>query len=139
MKSKPSRLNNRGPKEEGQEKTRFLIPVLQRTTTTTAGKTTTTGSKTHKKSASQSAPVEEAMQTTDVFKAPAHQEFETGVHDEQAKKEVQHLPDWFQQPTRLPSPNHAWNKSVPAVHESVQPWLSNLAQQDPRESFDELT
>ncbi|GJR45320.1 hypothetical protein Tco_1313423 [Tanacetum coccineum] len=49
------------------------------------------------------------------------------------------LPDRFQQPTRLPSPDHAWNKSVPAVHESVQPWLSNLAQQDPRESFDELT
>ncbi|GJT19559.1 hypothetical protein Tco_0878265 [Tanacetum coccineum] len=50
------------------------------------------------------------------------------------------FPDWFQQPTRLPSPDHAWNKSVPAVHESVQPWLSNLAQrQAPRESFDELT
>ncbi|GJY50549.1 hypothetical protein Tco_0441396 [Tanacetum coccineum] len=47
---------------------------------------------------------------------------------------------WFQQPKRLPSPDHAWNKSVPAVHESVQPWLSNLARrQDPRESFDELT
>ncbi|GJV67833.1 hypothetical protein Tco_1483342 [Tanacetum coccineum] len=31
-------------------------------------------------------------------------------------------------------------KSVPADHESVQPWLSNLARrQDPRESFDELT
>ncbi|GJX57595.1 hypothetical protein Tco_0287492 [Tanacetum coccineum] len=29
--------------------------------------------------------------------------------------------------------------SVPAVHETVQPWLSSLAQQDPRESFDELT
>ncbi|GKB07704.1 hypothetical protein Tco_0835988 [Tanacetum coccineum] len=25
-----------------------------------------------------------------------------GVHDEQAEEEVQHLPDWFQQPTRLP-------------------------------------
>ncbi|GJU93105.1 hypothetical protein Tco_1317861 [Tanacetum coccineum] len=51
------------------------------------------------------------------FEAPAHQEFETGVHDEQVEEE-----------------------SVPAVHESVQPWLSNLAQrQDPRESFDELT
>ncbi|GJR43826.1 hypothetical protein Tco_1311929 [Tanacetum coccineum] len=61
------------------------------TTTTTAGKTTTTGSKTHKKSASQSAPVEETMQTTDVFEAPAHQEFETGVHDEQAEEEFQHL------------------------------------------------
>ncbi|GJZ79301.1 hypothetical protein Tco_0644138, partial [Tanacetum coccineum] len=35
------------------------------------------------------------------------------VHDEQAEEEVQHLPDWFQQPTRLPSPDHAWNKSVP--------------------------
>ncbi|GJV50356.1 hypothetical protein Tco_1440568, partial [Tanacetum coccineum] len=35
--------------------------------------------------------------------------------------------------------DHAWNTSVPAVHESVQPWLSNLAQQDPQESFDELT
>ncbi|GKA77779.1 hypothetical protein Tco_0784316 [Tanacetum coccineum] len=34
--------------------------------------------------------------------------------------------------TRLPSPDHAWNTSIPAVHESVQPWLSNLAQQDPR-------
>ncbi|GKE94436.1 hypothetical protein Tco_1579291 [Tanacetum coccineum] len=84
-----------------------------------------------------------AGQTTDtdvsVFKGPTDQEFETGVHDEQAEEEVQHLPDWFQQPTRLPSPDHAWNKSVPAIHESVQPWLSNLAQQDPRESFDELT
>ncbi|GKC47965.1 hypothetical protein Tco_1065687 [Tanacetum coccineum] len=118
----------------------MAIRAPRETTTTTAGKTTTTGSKTHKQSASQSAPVEETMQTTDVFEAPAHQEFETGVHDEQAEEEVQHLPDWFQQPTRLPSPDHAWNKSVPAVHESVQPWLSNLARrQDPRESFDELT
>ncbi|GKD06165.1 hypothetical protein Tco_1181139, partial [Tanacetum coccineum] len=65
------------------------------------------------------------MHSTDVLKGPADQEFETGVQDEQAEEEVQHLPDW--------------NTSVPAVHESVQPWLSNLAQQDPRESFDELT
>ncbi|GKC18508.1 hypothetical protein Tco_1020658 [Tanacetum coccineum] len=105
----------------------------------TAGKTTTS-SKTYKQSASQSAPVEETMQSTDVFKAPAHQEFEIGVHDEQAEEEVHHLPDWFQQPKRLPFPDHAWNKSVPAANESVQPWLSNLAKrQDPRESFDELT
>ncbi|GJS10380.1 hypothetical protein Tco_0367176 [Tanacetum coccineum] len=61
------------------------------------------------------------------------------VQDEQAEEVVQHPSDWFQKPTRLPSPDHAWNTSVPAVHESVQPWLSNLAQQDPRESFDELT
>ncbi|GJR83116.1 hypothetical protein Tco_0153901 [Tanacetum coccineum] len=80
------------------------------------------------------------MQSTDVFEAPAHQEFETGVHDEQPEEEVHPLPDWFQQPKQLPSPDRAWNKSVPANHKSVQPWLSNLARrQDPRESFDELT
>ncbi|GJW30130.1 hypothetical protein Tco_0047005 [Tanacetum coccineum] len=139
----PSAGTDRGSKRRRSGKEPASTSAPRETTTTTAGKTTTTGSKTHKKSASQSAsqsaPVEEAMQTTDVFEAPAHQEFETGVHDEQAEEEVQHLPDWFQQPTRLPSPDHAWNKSVPAVHESVQPWLSNLAQQDPRESFDELT
>ncbi|GJW59707.1 hypothetical protein Tco_0109042, partial [Tanacetum coccineum] len=128
----PSAGTDRGSKRRrsGKEPTSTSAP--SETTTKTAGKTTSTRSKTHKKSASQSALVEEATQTTDVFKAPAHQEFETGVHDEQAEEEVQHLPDWFQQPTRLPSPDHAWNKSVPAVHESVQPWLSNLARrQDP--------
>ncbi|GJT44324.1 hypothetical protein Tco_0953039 [Tanacetum coccineum] len=135
----PSAGTDRGSKRRRSGKEPASTSAPSETTTKTAGKTTSTGSKTHKKSASQSAPVGEAMQSTDVFERPADQEFETGVQDEQAEEEVQHLPDWFQQPTRLPSPDHAWNKSVPAVHESVQPWLSNLAQQDPRESFDELT
>ncbi|GJU42234.1 hypothetical protein Tco_1195191 [Tanacetum coccineum] len=135
----PSAGTDRGSKRRRSGKNAKSPIMLQEKTTTTAGKTTT-GSKTHKQSASQSAPVEETMQSTDVFEAPAHQEFETGVHDEQTEEEVHPLPDWFQQPKRLPSPDHAWNKSVPAVHESVQPWLSNLARrQDPRESFDELT
>ncbi|GJV30917.1 hypothetical protein Tco_1391317 [Tanacetum coccineum] len=135
----PSAGTDRGSKRRRSGKEPASTSAPSETTTKTAGKTTSTGSKTHKKSASQSAPVEEAMQSTDVFKGPADQEFETGVQDDQAEEEVQHLPDWFQRPTRLPSPDHAWNKSVPAVHETVQPWLSNLAQQDPRESFDELT
>ncbi|GKE88392.1 hypothetical protein Tco_1565867 [Tanacetum coccineum] len=83
--------------------------------------------------------VEKTMQSTDVFEAPAHQEFETGVHDEQPKEEIHPRPVWFQQPKWLPSPDRTWNKSVPADHESVQPWLSNLARkQDPRESFDDV-
>ncbi|GJS75838.1 hypothetical protein Tco_0725719 [Tanacetum coccineum] len=135
----PSAGTDRGSKRRRLGKEPESTSAPRETITMTAGKTIT-GSKTHKQSASQSAPVEETMQSTDVFKAPAHQEFETGIHDEQAEEEVHHLPDWFQQPKRLPSPDHAWNKSVPAVHESVQPWLSNLARrQDPRESFDELT
>ncbi|GJV62956.1 hypothetical protein Tco_1473784 [Tanacetum coccineum] len=42
-------------------------------------------------------------------------------------------------PDKLPSPDHDWNKTLPAAHGSTQPWLSILAQnEDPRESFDEL-
>ncbi|GJT49922.1 hypothetical protein Tco_0976079 [Tanacetum coccineum] len=135
----PSAGTDRGSKRRRSGKDPESTSAPREKTTTTAGKTTT-GSKTHKQSASQSAPVEETMQSTEFFEAPAHQEFETGVHDEQPEEEVHLLPDWFQQPKRLSSPDHAWNKSVPADHESVQPWLSNLARrQDPRESFDELT
>ncbi|GJW93774.1 hypothetical protein Tco_0173446 [Tanacetum coccineum] len=114
----PSAGTDRGSKKRRSGKEPKSTSAPRKMTTTTAGKTTI-GSKTHKHSASQYAPVEETMQSTDVFKAPAHQEFETGVHDEQAEEE---------------------NKSVPAAHESVQPSLSNLAKrQDPRESFNELT
>ncbi|GJT25602.1 hypothetical protein Tco_0895539 [Tanacetum coccineum] len=135
----PSAGTDRGSKRRRSGKEPASTSAPSETTTKTAGQTTSTGTKTHTKSASQSAPVGDAMHSTDVFKGPADQEFETGVQDEQAEEEVQHLPDWFQKPTRLPSPDHAWNTSVPAVHETVQPWLSSLAQQDPRESFDELT
>ncbi|GJR41416.1 retrovirus-related pol polyprotein from transposon TNT 1-94 [Tanacetum coccineum] len=84
----PSAGTDRGSKRRRSGKEPASTSAPSETTTTTAGKTTTTGSKTHKQSASQSAPVEETMQTTDVFEAPAHKEFETGVHDEQAEEEV---------------------------------------------------
>ncbi|GJU71105.1 hypothetical protein Tco_1262510 [Tanacetum coccineum] len=121
----PSAGTDRGSKRRRSGKEPDSTSAPSETTTKTAGKTTSTGSKTHRKSASQSAPVEEAMQTTDVFEAPAHQEFETGVQDEQAEEEVQHLPDWFQQPTRLPSPDHAWNKSVPDYYGHIK-WIEDL-------------
>ncbi|GKE28528.1 hypothetical protein Tco_1443912 [Tanacetum coccineum] len=42
-------------------------------------------------------------------------------------------------PTKLPSLDHDWNKTLPDAHRPVQPWLSYLAQkEDPRESFNEL-
>ncbi|GJY53400.1 hypothetical protein Tco_0445064 [Tanacetum coccineum] len=84
----PSAGTDRGSKRRRSGKEPDSTSAPSETTTKTAGKTTSTGSKTHRKSASQSAPVEEAMQTTDVFEAPAHQEFETGVQDEQAEEEA---------------------------------------------------
>ncbi|GJS43321.1 hypothetical protein Tco_0568364 [Tanacetum coccineum] len=74
----PSAGTDRGSKRRRSGKEPESTSAPREKTTMTAGKTTT-GS-------------------TDVFEAPAHQEFETGVHDEQAEEEVHHLPDWFQQP-----------------------------------------
>ncbi|GKA41515.1 hypothetical protein Tco_0734175 [Tanacetum coccineum] len=66
-------------------------------------------------------------------------EFEIGVNDDQPEDEIHPYPDWFQKPTRLPFPDRDWNKTLPADHGPVQPWLSNLArQEDPRELSDEL-
>ncbi|GKC25255.1 hypothetical protein Tco_1027405 [Tanacetum coccineum] len=80
----PSAGTDRGSKRRRSGKEPESTSTPREKTTTTAGKTTT-GSKTHKQSASQSAPVEETIQSTDVFDTPAHQEFETGVHDKQAE------------------------------------------------------
>ncbi|GJR18369.1 hypothetical protein Tco_0966896 [Tanacetum coccineum] len=77
--------------------------------------------------------------TTDDFEDPTHQEFDTGLNNDQLEEEAHPHLDWFQQPSRLPSLDQDWNKTVPTDHGPVQPWLSNLARiKDPRESFDEL-
>nr|GFA68196.1 hypothetical protein [Tanacetum cinerariifolium] len=48
-------------------------------------------------------------------------------------------PEWFQKQTKPPTPDRAWNKTLPATHESIQPWISDLAKQaDSRTSFNEL-
>nr|GEU31594.1 hypothetical protein [Tanacetum cinerariifolium] len=53
-------------------------------------------------------------------------------------KASQH-PEWFQQQKKPPTPNRAWNKTLPATYGSIQPWISDLAKQaDSRSSFNEL-
>nr|GEU69518.1 hypothetical protein [Tanacetum cinerariifolium] len=42
-------------------------------------------------------------------------------------------------PKKPPTPDRDWNKTLPAVHGSIQPWISELAKQaDSRYSFNEL-
>ncbi|GKE50428.1 hypothetical protein Tco_1481686 [Tanacetum coccineum] len=70
---------------------------------------------------------------------PAHQEFVTGDTEDKHNKETSQHPDWFQKPTKPPTPDRDWNKTLPAAHGPVQPWLSTLAQkEDTRDSFNEL-
>nr|GEX47720.1 hypothetical protein [Tanacetum cinerariifolium] len=48
-------------------------------------------------------------------------------------------PEWFSQQQKPPSPDRDCNKTVPAVHKSTQPWISELAKQsDSRSSFNKL-
>ncbi|GJQ97579.1 hypothetical protein Tco_0636762 [Tanacetum coccineum] len=64
-------LEQTGVQRKDRKRTLFYQSCLpSETTTTTVGKTTTTGSKTHKKSASQSALVEEAIKLQMSFEAP---------------------------------------------------------------------
>ncbi|GJS96923.1 hypothetical protein Tco_0803891 [Tanacetum coccineum] len=98
-----------------------------RGTTKTTGKSAD-GSKSHHKSAGQSAQAEEPMHIFEDLEEPTHQEFETQVTKYQPVDEARSASDWFQKSTRLPSPDRDWNKTLPTDHGPVQPWLSNLAQ-----------
>ncbi|GJX17235.1 hypothetical protein Tco_0218067 [Tanacetum coccineum] len=58
--------------------------------------------------------------------------------DQPVDETTQH-PDWFQKPTKPPTPNRDWNKTLPAKHGLVQPWISTLTRnEDPCELFNEL-
>nr|GFA52935.1 hypothetical protein [Tanacetum cinerariifolium] len=72
------------------------------------------------------------------FRWNAHPEFDTGADDQPIIQSSQH-PKWFSQPQKPPSLDRDWNKTLPAVHESIQPWINKLAKQaDTRSSFNEL-
>nr|GEZ93411.1 hypothetical protein [Tanacetum cinerariifolium] len=89
-------------------------------------------------SASESAFVEEPVQTTCQMDEPLHSVFETGAEDQPIVQTSQH-PEWFSQPRKPPTPNRNWNKTLPATQGSAQTWISELAKQaDSRSFFNEL-
>nr|GFB24913.1 hypothetical protein [Tanacetum cinerariifolium] len=134
----PSSGSDRGSKRrrEGKEAKSTSAPKVKATKTT--GKSTER-SKSHQKTASESTPAEEPGQTTQDLEEPSHQEFETGDADDQPIVEASQHPKWFQKQKKPPTPDSAWNKTLPATHGSIQTWISDLAKQaDSRSSFNEL-
>nr|GEY43726.1 hypothetical protein [Tanacetum cinerariifolium] len=75
--------------------------------TRTTGKSTQ-GSKSQQKTASESAPAKEPMQTNQDLEEPSHQEFKTGAADDQSIAEASQHPEWFRQQKKPPTPDH-WN------------------------------
>nr|GEV94335.1 hypothetical protein [Tanacetum cinerariifolium] len=64
---------------------------------------------------------QEHWQTTHDLEEPLHQEFETGVTDDQPIAEASQHPEWFQQQKKPLTPDRTWNKTLPATHGSIQP------------------
>nr|GEV61376.1 ribonuclease H-like domain-containing protein [Tanacetum cinerariifolium] len=132
----PSAGSDRGSKRRRAGKEPESTSAPKEKASKTSGKSIK-GSKSHQKTASKSAPAEEPMHTT--LDEPSHQEFKTGAADDQLVAEASQHPEWFQKQTKPPTPNRAWNKTLPATHGSIQPWISNLSKQvDSRTSFNEL-
>nr|GEZ88833.1 hypothetical protein [Tanacetum cinerariifolium] len=134
----PSDGSDRGSKRrrEGKEPKSTSAPKEKASKTT--GKSTK-GSKSYQKTASESALAEEPMKTIQDLEEPSHQEFETCAADDQPVAKASQHPEWFQKQKKPPTPNCAWNKTLPATHRSIQPWISDLAKQaDSHTSFNEL-
>nr|GEV79007.1 hypothetical protein [Tanacetum cinerariifolium] len=134
----PSAGSDRGSKRQREGKEPESISTPKEKATKTTGKSTQ-GSKSQQKTASESAPAEEPIETTQDLEEPSHQEFKAGAADDQPIAEASQHPEWFQQQKKPPTPDHAWNKTLPATHESIQPWISDLAKQaDSHSSFNYL-
>ncbi|GKD91341.1 hypothetical protein Tco_1366848, partial [Tanacetum coccineum] len=134
----PSAGSNRGSKRRQARKEPESTSAPKEKTSKTSGMSYE-GSKSKHKIAGESAQIEEPMHTTKDLEEPAHQEFKIGVTKDQPNEETPQFPDWFQRPTKLPSLDYDWNKTLPDAHGLTQPWLSSLAQKkDLRESFNEL-
>nr|GFB72290.1 hypothetical protein [Tanacetum cinerariifolium] len=74
----------------------------------------TIGTQSRQMSASESAFVEEPVQTTCQMEEPSHPVFETGAEDQPIVQTSQH-PEWFSQLMRQPTPGRDWNKTLPAA------------------------
>nr|GEW96996.1 hypothetical protein [Tanacetum cinerariifolium] len=62
-----------------------------------------------------------------------------GAADDQPIAEASQNLKWFQKQKKPPTPDHAWNKTLPATHGSIQPLISDLAKQaNSRTSFNKL-
>nr|GEW17383.1 hypothetical protein [Tanacetum cinerariifolium] len=113
----PSARSNRGSKRRkaGKEPESTSAPKKK---TFMSIRKSTEGSKSHHKSASKSALVDEPLHTAKDLEEPTHQEFIIA---------------------KPPTPDRDWYKTLPAQHVPVQLWISNLAQKDnSRDSFNEL-
>nr|GEW03653.1 reverse transcriptase domain-containing protein [Tanacetum cinerariifolium] len=102
----PSAGSDRGSKRRRTLKEPESTSAIKEKTSKTSGKSTE-GIKSQQKTASESAPAEEPMQTTQDLEKSAHLKFETCAADDQPIEEASQHPEWFQKQTKPPTPDLA--------------------------------
>nr|GFB32326.1 hypothetical protein [Tanacetum cinerariifolium] len=133
----PSTGSDRGPKRQREGGEHASASTLSEPAIGSASMSTT-GSQSRQLYASESVFAEEPVHTTCQMEEPSHLVFETGAKDPPIVQTSQH-PEWFSQPRKPPTPDHDWNKSLPAAQGNAQSWISALAKQtDARSSFNKL-
>nr|GEU55222.1 hypothetical protein [Tanacetum cinerariifolium] len=81
----------------------------------------------------------ELIHTAEELEELVHQELNTGFTEDHPVEEASQLLDWFKKPAKPLTPDRDWNKTLPAAHGPIQPWINNLAQkEDTHDSFNEL-
>nr|GFB73294.1 hypothetical protein [Tanacetum cinerariifolium] len=114
-----------GPREKELEKNLIIQCTKGKTSKSTCK--SKEGSKSHQKSTGKSAQPEEPIHTVDDLEELVPHEFNTGFTEDQPVKEASQLLDWFHKPPKPPTLNSDWNKTFPAAHGPIQPWINNLA------------
>nr|GFC52439.1 hypothetical protein [Tanacetum cinerariifolium] len=133
----PSAGPDMGSKKHREGKEPESASALTETATRSAGRSSQ-GSRFRQASASESALVEEPMLNTSQMEEPSHPEFDAGVDDQPIVQSSQH-PEWFPPQQKPPTSDRDWNKTLPAILGSIQPWISELVKQaDSRSLFNEL-
>nr|GFD02892.1 hypothetical protein [Tanacetum cinerariifolium] len=114
----PSAGSDRGSKRrrEGGEPESASTPSEP---ATRSASRSTTGAQSRRMSASESAFIEEPVQTTCQMDDPPHPVFETGAEDQPIVQTSQH-PELFSQPRKPLTPDRDWNKTLPAIQGSAQ-------------------
>nr|GEW72789.1 hypothetical protein [Tanacetum cinerariifolium] len=101
----PSAGSDRGSKRRRAGKEPQSTGAPKEKESKTSGQSTE-GSKSYQKTASESVPAEEPMQTTQDLEEPLHQEFETGAADDQPVAEASQHPKWFQKQKKPLTPDY---------------------------------
>ncbi|GJU32138.1 hypothetical protein Tco_1175727 [Tanacetum coccineum] len=100
----PSAGSNVGSKRRRAGKELESTSARKEKTSVSSGKSKE-GSKSHQKSTSKSAQAEEPIHADENLEEPTHQEFDTGFIEDQPVDEITQHPNWFQKPTKPPTPD----------------------------------